>query len=198
MSTLLLLVLSSAFAKDSIAIPTVGANQVLSDCTMKVVASPWTTGNAGRLVIDQARAQAICIDAKSDAAVALTRAQAEVRRSDAQAQLVDAAAIPVMNGQAVNYVGPDGTRLATGSAADWSAYGQAVVSADPAMRYGGYGNYRGGDPNLWRLSGAQMGGFVTPVMPGVSAVAPTVETAPCGTPVECQKKLDAAVSMLDK
>lgn len=193
--TLFLLVLSllapTASAKDlpagSLPLTQVGAVAELKECEAHVLANPWTAGNTVKVLIGQAEAQRICSEAKGNLAIADAKAKAIIAQADAEAGLIFSASIPMMNGESVSYVrGADGAvHLVTGQAADWHEYGTAVVSADPRLRYGGVGYIGGGDPNLYRLAGGQMGNVVAPALPG--GVSAATATADCGTLAECDE-----------
>lgn len=197
-----LLVLSSFFistssAKDlapgSLPLTQVGAVADLKGCEAHILANPWTATNTVKTVIGVAQAQAICKEAEGNLKIAEAKAEAIKAQADAEADLIFTASIPMMNDHSVSYRREaDGSvRLVTGPAADWHEYGTAVASADPRLRYGGVG-YTGGDPNLYRLAGGQMGNVVTPALPGSSSNA----TADCGTLAECDELTKKQAALL--
>lgn len=107
--------------------PSVGATVSIKDCETKILAAPWNTRNAGQLVIDEARAQSICLDAKGDYKIAEAQAKAITTRAEAEAKLIENAGTAASNGGSVTYRSDGITvQLATGPAAEWQAYGTAV------------------------------------------------------------------------
>lgn len=173
----------------------VGAVANLNGCEAHVLANPWTTRNAGQMVIDQARAQSICHDSQGDLAIAQAKAQAFVNLSIAEATLIGAGAEPVKNGESVSYSrGHDGAvRLDTGSAAEWRAYGEALADGNVGMGRG----IRGIDPryaNLMVLDSARAGFMNHPAVP---AVARTSENpASCGALDQCEARVTALETVI--
>jgi hypothetical protein len=191
---IMILFFSAALAAD-LPLPIAGTTSTLSDCTTKVVAA-LSGKKAGNLIIDQARAEAICLQAKGDYALAVAQAQAILNRSAAEAVLIVRAGNAAGDGGSVAYRSNGLTvELTTGPAAEWKAYGDAVGSGQSLLMAPGGMFPAGGDPNLWRLSGAPTGYMMagsTPALPQ----SRVPETASCGTAQECEAALKAATDLL--
>lgn len=198
LSLALSLIASTAFAGDlapgSLPLKEWGAVADLHGCEAHVLAGTATATNTVKTVVGVAQAQAICKEAEGDLEIAKAKAQAIRDQSSAEAGLIFTASIPMMDGGSVSYArNADGSvRLVTGPAADWHEYGATVASADPRLRLGGVGYIGGGDPNLYRLAGGQMGTVVAPAFPGSSSNA----TADCGTLTECDELTKKQAALL--
>lgn len=206
---MILFLASLAFAGESVLpLPVVGANMVLQDCTTKVVAAPWNSHRAGETLISNARAQAICLDAKGDVAIAEAKAKAIVTRSVAEATLIVNAGEAAKNGGSVSYDtrGSD-THLATGPAADWREYGTALSSSNGnngVIGGMGVGYVDSQHAALYRLNAGQVGFGAHPAIPGaVVSPPPAAPAADPTTPVAdgsalttCQTGLKVASSKL--
>lgn len=207
----LLIVLSfiapTASAKDlapgALPLTQVGAVVNIKECKDHVLANPWSARATVKVVIGEAQAQATCKEADGNLEIAEAKAQAIRDAAAAEAGLVNAAGIPIMNGESVSYdhvLNADGsmaTHLATGPAGTVHELAAVAAALDPQLAYGnqyGYGAYAA-DPNLTglaRLSGIPLG-TTTPFATGTSSA-----TAPCGTATECQAKVTALQSALAK
>lgn len=206
--SLLLLVLSffvtPASAEDlpkgTLPLKSVGAVANLQGCEAHVLASTTKAANTVKTVVGVAQAQAICKEAEGDLEIAKAEAQAIKDGSAAEAGLVNAAGIAVMNGDPMSYdrvLEPDGTirtHLATGPAGTVHELAAVAAALDPRLTGYGYGQYGvyNQDPNLVglaRLSGIPLG-TTMPFATGTPA------TAPCGTADQCQAKVAALQSAL--
>lgn len=202
MSSILLglsLLINSASAKDlpagSLPLTQAGGVVDLHGCESHVLANPWSATNIKKVVIGQAEAQRICAEAKGDLAIAEAKAQAIRDQSAAEAGLIQAAAIPVMDGGSVSYDRKaDGSvHLATGPAGTVHELAEVAAALDPQLSYGNqYGVYSA-DPNLIpglaRMSGIPLGAPVAGTQPA---------TASCGTAEQCQAKIEALQGALAK
>lgn len=190
----LALLISIAFAGEpptmTLTVPTVGATTVIQNCTTNMVAAPWNTKNAGRLAIDLATAQEICMSAQGDLEIAKARAKAIIARAKAEAKLIEGAADLVKAGGSASYSSdPDGrVDLATGTSADWREYGETLAHNPSALGAGGAYDPQFVQPFV--LDQARAGFMAHPAVPGGTMVASVAEeTADCGTPVECDNKV---------
>lgn len=191
---------SLANAGDSeLPLPVVGANMVTRDrCTMQVSTAPWNTTRAGKVAIDYAKAGSICLESEGDLEIAKAKAKAIIARGDAEASLVSAAAIPVMNGESVDYESGDGrVHLVTGAAADWHAYGTAVTAGNGMIGGMPLGYTDPSMAMLYRLSAGQSAFGMHPAIPGV--VMPTQPAASDSVALgECRKALSKKGEQLEE
>lgn len=149
----------SALAADTeIPMPSYGVNIVIgSDCSVKVVGHV-SAAKAGELARAVVGVESQCLADKAELAAAVTR-------SDAEAGLIAAVAIPVMNGDNVRY--KNGTlEIQTGDQLDWQAYAGAVGGNGyvPGMPVGYV------DPSAAMIFRLNAGMSAHPVVPG--AVVP--------------------------
>ena len=199
MTSILVLVslVTPAFAAEpakGLPLPAVGATVTISDCTMKMVAAPWNTKNAGKLVIDEATAQRICLQAKGDLKIAEAQSEAIKTRAESETQLMGGLTIAAMNGDSVSYTNGD-VHMASGNAAEWHEYGTAISTGT---------GYTGAmyDPRFvqpYVLDQGRAAFMAHPAVPGGGQpVATTADTASCGTAAQCEEALKATRAALAK
>lgn len=174
----------SALAADTeIPMPSYGVNIVIgSDCSVKVVGHV-SAAKAGELARAVVGIESQCLADKAELAAAVTR-------SDAEAGLIAAVAIPVMNGDNVWY--KSGTlEIQTGDHLDWLAFGGAAMNGNgyvPGMPVGYV------DPSAAMLYRLNAGMGAHPTVPGAVMPPPADNGAALGT---CQSALRGVSERLE-
>lgn len=199
------LLLASSFALATeptpltLPLPTSGA--VIVSVNGEVTGAIRTSARkGGDLALKLAEAEAIRREAEERAEEHDLRLQMQLVRGPAEARLIEDAGMSLVLGNNVEVVTPEGLKVRGGEHLNWRAYGAAVASAADSRMYAPQmGYYGGGDPNLFRLSGGQMGSLYgpTPVAPGQMATAPAAATAPCGTAAQCQDAIDTLQGVME-
>lgn len=154
--------------------PVMGSGSNIDGCE-SLVSSATSAKKTGDLALKLADAEVRCLAEKNREELIKQDAESKRTRADAESGLIAAVAIPVMNGDSVNY-SSDGNKvkIATGSAAEWQAYGTAVSSGNGLMN--GIGGMNGMvDPryaNLYMMDQARAGSMNHPALPAVPNYTP--------------------------
>ncbi len=177
-------------------VPALGVTMVVQDgCNITVVGTV-PTRKAGELATALSSAKAECLAAQARVTEQARRDAVAIARAPGEAKLMSDAGIAVVTGKDVKVVvTEDRFAVESGQHLQWEAYATALNAGDSRMYAPGlYAS--GGDPNLLRLGGVQMGTlYATPTVPG--QVAPVVaDTAACGTAQECQATIDAQAAAM--
>lgn len=198
-----LLASSLAFATepDSLTLPLPTSGAVIVSVNGEVTGAIRTSARkGGDLALKLAEAEAIRRESEERAEEHDLRLQMQLVRGPAEAELIKDAGMAMVIGKNVRVRTPEGLEVDGGEHLNWRAYGAAVASAADSRMYAPQmGYYGGGDPNLFRLSGGQMGAFYgpTPVTPGQMATDPAAATADCGTAARCQETITALQGVME-
>lgn len=192
---LLAFFVSTAQADTTITIPTLGITIVAKDGGCDFVAAGTVSARkAGALARAIASAKNTCLTAQARVFDAQTRTTSAMIRARAEAKLITDVGDGVKTGQSSVFYATEGAdiTLATGTAAEWSAYGQAINNGQNPMVLGGYMDQRFITPYI--LDQGRAGFMNHPAMPGSMPMA----TATSTSLTDCQHALYGVSGQLEK
>lgn len=182
-------VASTPKPKIQIDVPFAGATAVYNgDCAPAAMAVSASTAKVGKIAIDLATAQSICVTNEERLADIALREKAAVARAPGEANLMTSAGKALESGGNVEVVTPEGFKVAGGDHLNWKAYGTAVATNSSALGVGGRYDSRFVQPFV--LDQGRAGFMAHPAVPGGTKAASPADTAKCGSAQECQAAID--------